>query len=192
MNNEIPIFRKGNNIFNSFPTLLFHNSSTTLNYKHFPLTGALINFAWVPLMNNTAAFPSKLLFQSLDSREGKFCLDLQPWLQTEQLSLMSMELKQALSGVWERNGLQHTFHWVAEVLEPHSTCAHGSVQAHLLAPHGCSWKRNLRMLGLDTELPICQDFWPSKGTAAQLFPKRTRTLCWILPTNPMGWNKEKK
>lgn len=191
MNNETPIFRKGNNVFNSFPRLLFHNSSTTLNYKHFLLTGALINFAWVPLMNNTAAFPSKLLFQSLDSRKGKFCLNLQSWLQTEQLSLMSVKLKQALSSVWERNGLQLTFNRVAEVLEPvHST--QGSAQAHLPVPRGCSWRRNLRMLVLDTELPICQDFWPSQGTAAQLFPKHTRALRWIHPTNPTGWNKKKK
>lgn len=34
---------------------------------------------------------------------------------------MSVELKQALSSVSERNGLQHTFNWVAEVLEPRYT-----------------------------------------------------------------------
>lgn len=61
MNNEISLFRKGKNMFNSLPTFLFHHSSTTLNYKYFLLDGALINFAWVPLTNNTAVFSSKLL-----------------------------------------------------------------------------------------------------------------------------------
>lgn len=123
MNNVTPIFTKEKNRFNSFRTFLFHNSSTTLNYKHFLLTGALINFAWVPLMNNTAAFPSKLLFQSPNSRKGKFCSNLQSWLQTESVSLMSVELKQALSSVSERNGHQHTFYWVAELLGPRYACA---------------------------------------------------------------------